>query len=398
MKKLSMLCTLFLFVVTGCGVVQQNETRERRLDHPPGPRETVDREVNPQRLLQVKSGDETQSKRDHAMMKRGIETLGFIDPSAPKVAAEDIYKTADHLTYVSFFNYRVKSDGSLVHLNDLTPLQATRQKQAIPMMVITNLGEDNYSPEVAHTLFTTPKMADRLADNVIKVMKDKGYRALNIDFEFIQETDQKLYNDFLGKFIPKVKKEGYTVSTDLAPKTSDEQKGPWAGAHDYAFHGQVADFVVLMTYDWAWNTGPPMPVAPIPEMRKVLDYAVTKIPKEKIMLGFPLYGYDWILPYKEGNPPARLVTPQRAARIAQQKAAKIHFDNQDECPFFYYLDAKGRKHMVWFENEQSAQAKFNLVKEYGIRGIAYWALGREFDRNWSLLHENFNILKYGPTQ
>lgn len=397
MKKLSLLGVVFFVAFTGCGINNQSQLQERQ-ETPSQPRQTVGREVNPQRLLQIKSGDETRSKQGDRLQKRGVETLGFIDPSAPQVAAEDIYKTAQHLTYVSFFNYRVKPNGDLVHINDLAPLKATRQKKAIPMMVITNLGEDNYSSEVAHAIFTTPEAENRLADNVIKVMKSKGYRALNIDFEFIKEADQKRYNQFLGKFIPKIKKEGFTVSTDLAPKTSDEQKGPWAGAHDYAYHGQIADFVVLMTYDWAWNTGPPMPVAPIPEMRKVLDYAVTRIPKEKIMLGFPLYGYDWTLPYKKGNPPARLVTPQRAAQIAQQKSAKIHFDNQDECPYFYYLDSKGRKHIVWFENELSAQAKFNLVKEYGIRGIAYWALGREFDRNWSLLQENFNILKYGAVK
>ena len=77
-----------------------------------------------------------------------------------------------------------------------------------------------------------------------------------------------------------MRREGFVVSTALAPKTSDRQGGPWHGAHDYAVHGKLADFVILMTYEWGWTGGPPMAVAPIPQVRDVLDYAVRKIPRQ----------------------------------------------------------------------------------------------------------------------
>ena len=58
------------------------------------------------------------------------------------------------------------------------------------------------------------------------------------------------------------------------------------------------DFVILMTYEWGWSGGPPMAVAPINSVRAVINYAVSVIPAKKIMMGMPLYGYDWELPYE----------------------------------------------------------------------------------------------------
>ena len=49
-----------------------------------------------------------------------------------------------------------------------------------------------------------------------------------------------------------------------------------------------------------YTYGPPLPVAPLPNVRQVLEYALTEIPKEKIVLGVPNYGYSWPLPYERG--------------------------------------------------------------------------------------------------
>jgi spore germination protein len=45
--------------------------------------------------------------------------------------------------------------------------------------------------------------------------------------------------------------------------------------------------------------------------------------------------------------------------------------NQSQLPFFRYTDDNGKQHEVWFEDTRSIQAKFNLIKELGIRGMSY---------------------------
>lgn len=322
-----------------------------------------------------------------------IESIGYLEPTDPERAVSTVNNLADHLTYVAFFSYRIKSNGDLIPLKDQTSLDATRQTTAKPMLVITNFADGTFSPQVAHSILTDEAKMDRLIDNVIEVMKAKGYRALNIDFEHIQPQDRDRYTGFLKRITSRVKKAGYPVSTALAPKMSGEQTGPWYGAHDYGAHAKIVDFVILMTYEWGWTGGPPMAVAPIEQVRKVLDYAVSVIPREKIVMGAPLYGYDWVLPYRKGGTPAKRIGPQEAAELAESKGVKVQYDRDAQAPFFRYKDEQGKDHVVWFENEQSMQAKFDLIKEYRLRGISYWELGVNFPQNWSLLEKNFQVKK-----
>jgi len=125
----------------------------------------------------------------------------------------------------------------------------------------------------------------------------------------------------------------------------------------------------------------------------VLNYAVTVIPANKIMMGQNLYGYDWTLPFVPGGEYARTVSPQRAIEIAKENNAAIQYDTTAQAPFFDYVDAQGKSHKVWFEDARSIQAKFDLLKRLGLRGISYWKLGLAFPQNWLLIQNNFNVVK-----
>ena len=148
-----------------------------------------------------------------------------------------------------------------------------------------------------------------------------------------------------------------------------------------------------MTYEWGYSAGPPLPVSPINEVERVLQYALSVMPKEKIMMGQNLYGYDWTLPFVQGESFARALSPQQAIRLAIEKKVSIQYDTTAQAPFFNYRDENNRAHVVWFEDARSIQAKFQLVKRLGLRGIAYWKLGLSFPQNWLLLHDQFTIIK-----
>lgn len=84
---------------------------------------------------------------------------------------------------------------------------------------------------------------------------------------------------------------------------------------------------------------------------------------------------------------------QQALQRAIQYGATIQYDTTAQSPYYQYTDAQGKRHEVWFEDARSAQAKFNLVKTYNLRGLSYWVLGYPFPENWALLEENFNVRK-----
>lgn len=146
--------------------------------------------------------------------------------------------------------------------------------------------------------------------------------------------------------------------------------------------GSIADTVLLMTYEWGYAYGPPMSIAPLPQVEAVVRYAVTEIPTWKIQLGIPNYGYDWTLPYEPGR---RAVTlgNEEAVRLAAQVGAEIQFDPVSQAPTFQYQTA-GTIHQVWFEDARSVQAKFDLIERNQLVGGTYWNLLRPFPQNWAL--------------
>lgn len=137
-----------------------------------------------------------------------------------------------------------------------------------------------------------------------------------------------------------------------------------------------------------------MAVAPINQVRRVVEYAVTEIPREKIDLGIPNYGYDWKLPFERGVSRAVTIGNVEAVRIAVANGVPIQFDTLAQSPYFNYISQEdGSLHEVWFEDVRSLQAKFDLIKEFNLRGCGYWQIMDWFRANWLLLAENFYVQK-----
>lgn len=323
--------------------------------------------------------------------KPAILVNAYLQLTTPGRDLPLIRETAPFLTYFSFFQYRVLSTGELVEINDAEQLEAVQDTDAAPMMVVTNFEEGNFSPDIARAVFTNPAARNRLINEIVDMVQSRGFRAVNLDFENLGLENRDLYTAFIRDLVPAVHQVGGLVSTALAPKTSAGQVGSWYEGHDYGAHGALADFVILMTYEWGWSGGPPMAVAPIPQVRAVLDYAATVIPRNKMVLGAPLYGYDWTLPFVPGGPFARVLSPQAAVEQAGRVNAAIRFDPVAQAPYYHYWDEEGREHVVWFEDARSMQAKFDLIRQYGMAGISYWVLGNPFPQNWALLTANFTV-------
>jgi len=297
-----------------------------------------------------------------------------------------------HLTYLSPFAYRIRETGDLQPIDDLPAINVAYGERAAPMMAITNFTSTDLGQNLAHVVLSTPAIVQRLLDNIVGIMKAKGYMGLNIDFEGVLPADREYYNQFIQHAVNRLHPEGFFVSSALAPKVSGEQRGTLYEAHDYPVHGRVLDFVILMTYEWGYRLGPPQAISPLNQIRRVLDYAVSVIPRNKIFLGFQIYARDWLLPHVQGQE-AETFSNQEALMRAIRYGTAIQYDPIAQSPFFQYTDEQGRRHEVWFEDARSAQAKFNTVKAYGLRGISYWALGYPFPENWTLLEDNFMVRK-----
>jgi spore germination protein len=321
---------------------------------------------------------------------RSIEVNGYIFPTSNEAV---VRRNLPSLTYLSIFSYRISPDGSLDAINDTPWINLARSERVAPVMVITNIRPTGgFSSDIAHALFASPEAQNNLINNVINTMKAKNYYALNIDFEYVYPYDRVAYNNFLQEITTRLHAQGFQVSTALAPKLSADQPGLLYEAHDYPFHGQVVDRVILMTYEWGYLAGPPQAIAPLNQVRRVLDYAVSVIPRRKILLGIPNYAYDWVLPYVRGTR-ATTFSNVEAVDRAFRNNAEIRFDTAAQSPYFTYYDAQGREHIVWFEDARSIRQKLLLINEYGLAGASYWTTEQPFPANIAILNELYDIEK-----
>lgn len=330
--------------------------------------------------------------------KRSAESIAYLQPTSIPIKESLLNATralSPNLTYLAYFSFEAKRDGTLNEPTSLAPvLDIARQNRVVPMLVITNLESGNFSPEVTKILFNNPTLQNKFITNVLETAQKYNMQDIHFDFENVRPEDREPYNQFLRNVKARLP-QGYTLSTTLVPKTSSAQKGAFFEAHDYKAQGAIVNFVVIMTYDWGWQGGPPQAVSPIAPVKQVIQYAKTQMPASKIMMGQNLYGFDWTLPYKPGNPPAKAVSSVAAVSLARKYNVPIRYDYSAQAPNFTYYDENGSQHEVWFEDSRSLQAKFNLMKEQGIGGISYWKIGLPFPQNSRLLAENFNIVKKG---
>lgn len=309
----------------------------------------------------------------------------------PFISAADLSATLPYMTYMTPFTYGIDSQGGLLPLNDSQLLAEAARLGTAPLMHLSTLTEDDtFSSQRAVDILTDAGRQQALIEQVAATIQEKGYRGLDVDFEYIPAAQREAYAAFIRSLRERLSPMGLPVLVALAPKTRADQPGLLYEAHDYALLGAAADYVLLMTYEWGYTYGPPMAVAPLPNVRQVLDYAVTEIPREKIYLGIPNYGYDWPLPFRQGETKAQSISNQEAVAIAVAQGAEIQFDEMDQSPWFQYTQ-QGTTHVVWFEDARSMSAKLRLIREYGLHGAGYWNLMRPYPQGWTLLNALYSV-------
>lgn len=325
---------------------------------------------------------------------RSISVSGYAYPFISRWVLE---QTLPYLSELPIFSYGFTYYGNLLAppLNEDWMIALARQQGVQPILTLTPFGEDgNFNNNLISSVVNNPAYTENLIQNLLTVMGEKGYQGVDIDFEYILSSDRDAFSEFVRRVADTMRANGYHTSVALAPKTSADQQGLLYEGKDYRALGEAADHVLLMTYEWGYTYGPPMAVAPINQVRRVVEYALTEIPAEKIDLGIPNYGYDWPLPYERGVTAATTINNVQAVRIAIAQGVPIQFDEIAQSPYFLYQDREtGVEHEVWFEDVRSLQQKFDLIKEYNLRGCGYWQIMQWFRANWLLLADNFYILK-----
>lgn len=309
------------------------------------------------------------------------------------IPLERLSSVINYLTYIMPFTYGFTEDGNLISPNDAYILEIATSSGAKPLMHISTLTSDGYfDSNLPSVLFENPDSVQRLIENIISTIEHKGYFGADVDFEYLPEGEKENYADFLQNLANALHNKGKILIVAVPPKVSDDQRSVLVDGIDYKSLGEIADYILIMAYEYGYKFGPPLAIAPVNQVRGVLDYAITRIVPEKILLGIPNYGYDWTLPYVSGESDAPSISTVEAIELAKRYGAEIQYDNISKAPFFFYTDEESREHEVWFEDARSYAAKVSLIREYGLAGGFIWDLMRENPQGFVTLNSLIDII------
>lgn len=334
-----------------------------------------DRIVPGQALLVLQEGEKPGRTK-------GMTVGGYAYPFIEPAVLEQAFPAMKELPV---FSYGFTFEGNLVppQQDDLWLVEAAWKNGARPLLVLTPFSQGAFNNQLVKIIVENETIQDQVINGLLEAVRERGYAGVNIDFEYILPENRIQYAEFVGKVRKVMNDSGYKVSVALAPKTSDDQRGLLVEGMDYALLGENADAVFLMTYEWGYTYGPPMAVAPLDKVRQVVEYALTRIPGEKIILGIPNYGYDWPLPYVRGITRAATIGNAEAVNIAAENGVSIEYAQISRAPWFTYKKS-GIEHVVWFEDVRSIEAKLELAGAYGLLGAWYWDIMRPFRAGWLL--------------
>ncbi len=309
-----------------------------------------------------------------------------------------------YLTTLTYFGISIAPDGTLVKLakpgeeepgwytlrsGKMDPIFSQAKSQNLKLSLLLFSGEQS----AIDSLISDPAShAATLVSQAAPVMQEFGFTDLNLDIESVIDASPSS-QEKMTAFVREVKKEVDqrqlgTLTIDSSPTDLIESRliNPAAVA-------PLVDSWVMMTYDFHYQgssvTGPVGPVGGAGldaefDTESGIQKALAIMPPDKLLLGAPLYGYEW---ETVGSVPRSAVIPATGATASNLRMEKFmascatcsaQVDQEAMESYVIYHDEETNTfHQVFFPDANSTAAKINLVNKYHLNGLAFWALGYE---------------------
>ncbi len=232
---------------------------------------------------------------------------------------------------------------------------------------------------------------EELAEQIAEAVEEYALDGVNVDMENLTEKERDAHTDFIRILREKLGEEKI-IAVSVAANPYDITTG-WKGSYDYKGLGTHSDYLMIMAYDEHYQGGEPGTIASLNLAEKSIQYALGKVPKEKIVLGLPFYGRIW----KEdtGFPQGAGIGNMEVEALIEQYGGNAIFDEKSATPYATItVKEKDQKpiiggkpidagtYTIWFEDERSLKQKLELIEKYDIKGTGSWSLGQETADTW----------------
>lgn len=353
----------------------------------------------------------------HAKMKK--EVMGFL----PYWRMDDSkYIKFDLLTEVNFFSLNIDGKGNFVKVvkNETDPGWLVWNQQRVKDLItktrisggeftVTIMASQN---NIIDNLLKNQSAQDNLIRNIVSEVESRHLDGVTIDFEYQGNADSRLktaFTAFTGRLSEELHKVSDEIDFELTLLPTEDRS---EGLFDIPRLVKVVNRFVGMTYDYyganSEIAGPVAPMKGFAEKKYFFDVTTAYndylkyIPKEKILMGIPYYGWDWavadgkkiqsaVLPQNDKNNYAAVMSYGRMRERKEFKKDQCQWDDYAEEEWCWYVDGKGVEHQVWLENDRSIGIKFGFAKERDFAGTAIWVLGydKDYPDLWNLMEKMF---------
>lgn len=260
-------------------------------------------------------------------------------------------------------------------------------------LILTYMQEDEAA---LISLLNSPTARQLAIANILKTTKDAGGVGINIDLEPVGDVTESLRNNFT-QFVKELKSQSCPSPNDVCPLITISIY-PSAAARprlwDLTELEPLTDFFVVMTYDYTMPKSERAgPNSPLRDFTGEYEHTIIKnlseltryLPSSKLLLGIPLYGYEWDTEgsSKYSRATSRGVTAslERIESMLRERTLELVWDRNSLTPYGISTES-GSHSQIYFENETSIRLKLDLVKNADLGGIALWALGYDQGVTW----------------
>ncbi|MCM3652951.1 glycosyltransferase [Metabacillus litoralis] len=247
---------------------------------------------------------------------------------------------------------------------EIVELAKKNDVKIVPL--IHNIQNGKWNQETVHQLLNSPEEQEKLIKKLHELIKKQGFDGINIDFENLNKNDRDLLPQFIKNLYTVFHAEGLSVSIDVPAANK---------AFDYKELEKYVDQMIVMAYDE--NVNNPGTIASSSWFKEVLS----KLPKEKLIVGLGNYGYDWEW---ESQQPGEVVSFDDVTRLAEKANLNIQWDDMSQTPYLKYME-NNKVHEIWFLDSATFYNQLKMSTEAGTQGIALWRLGSEDPSVWDIL-------------
>ncbi|MDP2309075.1 MAG: glycosyl hydrolase family 18 protein [Pseudomonadota bacterium] len=278
----------------------------------------------------------------------------------------------ERLTHLALFNVDLNSDGSLGSTEHWTDIARAVVPVAHSYGVRVHLCVTAFDENAQTQVFASPTLRAIAIANMKALVDDYGADGVMIDIEAMDVSNRDGYSTFVEELSAAV--DDVFLSTPAVN---------WSGAFDYGRLAAATEGLFIMAYNYHWSGGDPGPNDPLYGASpwdyhaiewSVDDYVASGAPHNKLILGLPLYGWEW--PTDGARVPGTATgtghSVLMAEAVATAAAETARYDAPSRSPYLLRSDSQ-----LWYADTNSVQERVAWAVGNRLQGVGFWALGYE---------------------